>query len=383
MENGEWVKATVDLSTVWVVGEFFGAQMSGFDVAPALGLIDHVQDGEVNVPYPDRTVVVAGGGAFTATVKSGSLPDGMTFGELTGVLSGTPTTAGVFTFTVEAADTTGALVSQLYTVTITAGAVPPTFTVSTSASPANAGSTSGDGNYASGASVTVTAMPNAHYAFVNWTEGAAVVSASASYQFTIEADRSLVANFTPVNQSPVADNQSVTTDEDADLPITLTATDGEGDGLTYSVLAGPAHGTLSGIAPNLTYHPAPNYNGPDSFTFQANDAQADSAVATVSLIVTPTNDQPIAKAGADQAVFVRTRVALDGRGSSDVDGDPLACNWTLITRPAHSKATLNGATWANPVFKADKPGIYVVRLVVNDGTVNSEPDEVTITVTNK
>jgi hypothetical protein len=67
--TGEWVKVTVDLSTVEVVGEFFGAQMSGFDVAPALGLIDHVPDGELDVAYADRAVVVPGAAAFLATTS--------------------------------------------------------------------------------------------------------------------------------------------------------------------------------------------------------------------------------------------------------------------------------------------------------------------------
>ena len=50
-----------------------------------------------------------------------------------------------------------------------------------------------------------------------------------------------------------------------------SATDADGDTLTYSVSTGPSHGTLSGTAPYLTYTPAANYNGSDSFTFKAND----------------------------------------------------------------------------------------------------------------
>src|SRR6185503_15223196 len=117
-DTGEWVTVTVDLSTIIVVGDFFGAQMSGFDVAPALGLIDHIPDGELDVPYDDRTVVVAGGAAFIAAITSGTLPGGTTLDPFTGVFSGKPTAAGVFTFTVEASDTTGAYLSKSYTVTI-------------------------------------------------------------------------------------------------------------------------------------------------------------------------------------------------------------------------------------------------------------------------
>ncbi|MBH50107.1 MAG: hypothetical protein CMG69_05080, partial [Candidatus Marinimicrobia bacterium] len=73
------------------------------------------------------------------------------------------------------------------------------------------------------------------------------------------------------NSAPVADDQSVTLNEDESLAITLTAADGEGDPLSYSVLSGPSNGSLSGDAPELTYTPNENYNGSDSFTFQVSD----------------------------------------------------------------------------------------------------------------
>ncbi|HZS06522.1 MAG TPA: putative Ig domain-containing protein [Blastocatellia bacterium] len=194
--TGEWVTVTVDLSTIEVVGDFFGAQMSGFDVAPVLGLIDHVQDGELNVPYPNRTVVVPGGAPFLASLKQpgSSLPDGLTFDPVAGVLSGTPRAAGTFTFTIEASDTTGVLVSKAYTITIPAG-VPITSTIVTSASPLAGGTTSGDGIYNNGTHLTVVASHNPGYAFVNWTEGLNVVSNTAVYPFTVNANRVLTANF--------------------------------------------------------------------------------------------------------------------------------------------------------------------------------------------
>ncbi len=197
MENGEWVTVTTDLSTVWVVGEFIGAQMSGFDVAPVLGLIDHIPDGELGVAYADRSVVVAGGAAFIATVSSGSPPDGTALNPVTGVFSGTPTTAGVFTFTVDASDTSGALVSKIYSVTIPGG-VPATSTITTIASPLGGGSTAGGGVFDNGTHVTVVATHNPGFSFVNWTESGVEVSASAVYPFTVSANRSLVANFVPI-----------------------------------------------------------------------------------------------------------------------------------------------------------------------------------------
>ena len=71
-----------------------------------------------------------------------------------------------------------------------------TYTVTTSSSPTAGGSTSGGGTYGSGSSATVTATPATGYQFVNWTQGGSAVSTSASYNFTLTANRTLDANFT-------------------------------------------------------------------------------------------------------------------------------------------------------------------------------------------
>ena len=63
--------------------------------------------------------------------------------------------------------------------------------------------------------------------------------------------------------------------------------------LSFAVIAQPTHGVLTGTAPYLTYTPTANYNGPDSFTFNANDGNLVSNVATVSITVSPVNDDPI------------------------------------------------------------------------------------------
>src|SRR5204862_2037274 len=70
-----------------------------------------------------------------------------------------------------------------------------TYSIATSSAPTAGGSTSGGGTVNCGASVTVTATPAACYTFVNWTEGATVVSSSASYTHTAGGNRTLVANF--------------------------------------------------------------------------------------------------------------------------------------------------------------------------------------------
>jgi len=98
-------------------------------------------------------------------------------------------------------------------------------------------------------------------------------------------EKSFVITILNVNDAPVADNQTVTTPEDTALAITLTGSDQDGDTISFAVIAQPTHGILTGTASNLTYTPFENYNGPDSFTFIADDGQLVSNVATVNITV--------------------------------------------------------------------------------------------------
>ena len=86
---------------------------------------------------------------------------------------------------------------------------PPADPITAAASPANGGTVSGAGAYSSGANVTLVATPNTGYVFVDWTEAGIEVSAAASYTFTANGSRTLVANFGPAftitaNASPAA-----------------------------------------------------------------------------------------------------------------------------------------------------------------------------------
>lgn len=101
----------------------------------------------------------------------------------------------------------------------------------------------------------------------------------------------------PVNDPPLAQDQLVITSINTPIDIELTAID-DGDGdpirfdlikinntLTFEVLTQPIHGSLSGVVPFLVYSPAEDYEGPDQFTFKANDGEFDSNIATVVIHV--------------------------------------------------------------------------------------------------
>jgi len=95
---------------------------------------------------------------------------------------------------------------------------------------------------------------------------------------------------THVNSPPVAESQDVTTDMDTSAPITLDASDKDGDSLTYSLGATPNHGSLSPFDEDtgeVVYNPISGYTGADSFTFTTSDESSTSNTAEVSITINP------------------------------------------------------------------------------------------------
>jgi hypothetical protein len=93
------------------------------------------------------------------------------------------------------------------------------------------------------------------------------------------------------------------------------------------------------------------------------------------------NTKPVAEAGNAATVEKDTELALDGSKSDDEDGDELTYKWTVKKKPEGSTATLTKDTDQKPKFKGSAAGTYDIELVVKDGTDESTPDTVTITVT--
>ena len=192
---------------------------------------------------------------------------------------------------------------------------------------------------------------------------------------TVSEPATIAVDITP-NNPPVADIQPVTTAEDTPAVINLTGSDPDGDTLNYSVIKDPSHGELSGTAPNLTYTPNANFNGPDSFTFKVNDGTVDSFAATISITVTAVNDAPTATANkAKIQEDTPGPIALSG---SDPDGDPLT--YQIVTNPAHG--SLSG-TSPDLIYTPDKNynGTDSFTFRADDGTTNSASATFSIEIT--
>jgi Ca2+-binding RTX toxin-like protein len=189
----------------------------------------------------------------------------------------------------------------------------------------------------------------------------------------------------PGGGAPNAVADSAVVDEDAGptaIPVLANDSDPDGDSLAITAASDGAHGTvaITGGGNGLTYAPEVDYNGADSFTYTVSDGQGGEDTATVSVTVSPVNDDPDAEDDAaatpeDAAVTIAV-VAND----SDPDGDPVAV--VDVDEPLHGTAALT-ADGTSIVYEpeADFNGADVVEYTIFDGNGGTEFGEVAITVT--
>jgi len=191
-----------------------------------------------------------------------------------------------------------------------------------------------------------------------------------------------VTDFNYVNHAPLAMNDEMTVNEDSSISGSLTATDADGDALTFSIVTNGTRGTAVVTNPAtgaFTYTPQPNVNGADTFTFKASDGFSDSNEATIAVTITPVNDAPLAY---NDGLTTLEDTPADGTlPASDVDGDPLTyrvvTNGLLGTLAITDPAT--GAFTYTP--NANAVGLDVITWVVNDGTVDSISAQFIVTIT--
>lgn len=179
----------------------------------------------------------------------------------------------------------------------------------------------------------------------------------------------------PKNDAPLAISGSISGNEDAPVPIILTGTDKDGDMLSFNLTLQPEHGTLEGIAPNVTYKPDANFHGLDRFRFVVQDGLLTSEEAEIEIVIASVNDSPVAMASQvetleDESIPIR----LSG---ADADGDALT--FTITTPPLHGSfsGSLPNLTYTpDPDFHGEDRFVFTA----NDGMFESPPATVIITV---
>jgi VCBS repeat-containing protein len=190
--------------------------------------------------------------------------------------------------------------------------------------------------------------------------------------------RTFAITITPVNDAPVALARTATTAEDTAVSGTALALDVDSANLTYSVVTGPAHGTLVLNANgSFTYTPHADYYGDDSFTYRAFDGADYSNAALVSITVTPVNDAPTAT--DDSATVAEDGAVAVDVLANDSDIDSAAVTVLAVTQGAHGSVafTAGGVTYTSD---ADYYGSDSFTYTISDGSGGFATATVSVTV---
>ncbi|CAN7550722.1 Ig-like domain-containing protein [Phenylobacterium sp. LjRoot225] len=211
----------------------------------------------------------------------------------------------------------------------------------------------------------------------------ATTQVAAAYTVTDEHGAtdtaSLTITVTGANDAPTAAAGSGSVNEDAALSGVLpTASDVDGDGVTYALASGGTHGTAAANADgSFSYTPNANFNGSDSFSFSVSDGQGGSNTYSYAVTVNAVNDAPTAAAGSGS---VDEDAVLSGAlpTASDVDGDGVT--YGLASGGAHGTAAVNADGSFSYTPNADFNGSDSFSFSVSDGQGGSNTYSYAVTV---
>lgn len=276
----------------------------------------------VSTAYSQTVTAANGFAPYSYAISAGSLPIGMSINTATGVLSGTPTSAGTFNFNVRATDSsTGTgpyLATWAYSMTVSA----PTISVAPSAlSAMTSGAAYSQGIVATGGTapysyaITAGSAPTGLSLAPDGTLSG-TPTAAGPYNFTVTATDSSTGTNAPFTGSraysttvaagaPVAGAASATVAYGSTAnPITLNLSGGAAT--SVAVASNALHGTATASGTTITYTPTAGYSGTDSFTYTATNGTGTSAPATVTITVGAPASQTITFAIPGAQIFGTT-----------------------------------------------------------------------------
>ncbi|WP_164931844.1 putative Ig domain-containing protein [Dyella sp. M7H15-1] len=305
-----------------------------------------------------QTFTASGGTApYHYTVTSGSLPAGLSLTSA-GVLSGTPTVSGAYTFSVTATDSstgTGAPFTGMRSYSLSVNAPTLTITPTTLPNPQDAAAYSqqlqtrgGTGTYtysvsqgslpgglslSSGGLLSGTPAVNGAFSFTVMSKDSNNFTASQSYSVNVE------------QAVPVISNDEVTTPADQPVVIAIGSLDKGGPINSVVIATAPSHGNASVNGLHIVYTPATHYFGTDTLTFTATGPGGTSAAATLTIVVTSLAVPSV----PEQTVIAMGSKPLTINAVRDASGAPYTAV-TITQQPSTGHAVVSGT---NIVYTPD------------------------------
>jgi VCBS repeat-containing protein len=184
------------------------------------------------------------------------------------------------------------------------------------------------------------------------------------------------------NAAPEANDDAQTTPEDTLYSGAVTASDADGDALSFALDTPASNGVAVVNADgSYTYTPNTNFNGVDSFTYAVSDGNGGTDTGTVTITVTPVNDTPVCGPASGSATTWPPNhnmiPIVSTMSTADVDGDTITISAQSIFQDEPTNGLGDGdtspdATLDPPQVRAERSGkgdgrVYVVTLVADDG----------------
>ncbi|MBH0015117.1 Ig-like domain-containing protein [Pseudoalteromonas sp. NGC95] len=210
--------------------------------------------------------------------------------------------------------------------------------------------------------------------------GVATVTYTVSDSSGGDSTTTLTITITPVNDDPIANADSATMAEDA-APILINVlandSDVDGDSLTISTTSADI-GSVSVVGNQIQYTPEANSNGLTTVVYTAIDSNGGASTATLSITITPVNDEPIANADTATMDEDAAPLLIDVL-INDTDADSDSLSITAASADSGSVSVVNNKLQYTPA--ANTNGIVVVSYTVNDGNNATDTGSLSITIT--
>jgi len=218
-----------------------------------------------------------------------------------------------------------------------------------------------------------TYTPNPNY----YGNDSFVVAISDGYGGTTTS--TITIGVTPVNDAPVTNNQSLTTQEDVALNGKIVASDIDGDELNYTATTLPLHGSLmvDAVTGNFVYTPNTNYNGSDSFVVTVSDGQGGVAFSTINIGITPTS--PVLDAVNDLVTLNEDGMISGSVATNDQLGETPS-NFALVSNVTNGVLVFNANGTYTYTPQANYYGSDSFTYSITDADGNTDTATVSITV---